>query len=374
LSREDCQSQKEMTPPVVSILTPCFNSQEFVGETLQSLLKQTYPYWESIIVDDGSSDLSKEIITEYACKDPRIRLYDRSRGPKGACTCRNEGVARSRGFYLVFLDTDDLLAPFCLAQRVAAMEAHPELDFAIFRSLLFKKVPNDLRLWWNVDKPVDELSRQFKQDAVCQTTGVIWRKEAFERIGMWSEDLHIWQDIDLFLRAFIQGYKYKKFFDLPPDLHYRVSDRSMSHGGFFAPEKTKSRAQVIRRAVDLLKAHGQSHRVREARFMAAEVISGATRSRQHGIAEDLLRWARDEGIFSTTESLRMLAAVGLYRSRAARLPLFRHLTLVLERSFSAEGTLGKLPVMEDLPLGEDFGYERLMSTNAASDWARGQGR
>ena len=69
----------------VSIITPSYNRESFVAETLDSLLNQTFENWENIVVDDGSSDKTKEIIQEYVNRDSRIKLFDRDREPKGAC-------------------------------------------------------------------------------------------------------------------------------------------------------------------------------------------------------------------------------------------------------------------------------------------------
>src|SRR3974390_1720740 len=128
-----------MTGPTVSILTPSFNREDLVAEMLDSVAAQSYPLWENIVVDDGSNDRTKEIVAAYAARDRRFKLFDRAGGLKGACTCRNEGVARSSGQYIMFLDTDDVIEPFCLEQRVGAMESRPELDFAIFPGLMFER-------------------------------------------------------------------------------------------------------------------------------------------------------------------------------------------------------------------------------------------
>lgn len=334
-----------VSAPRVAILTPAFNREDLVAETLDSILAQTYPNWENIVVDDGSTDRTKEIVAGYAARDPRFRPYDRSREPKGACTCRNEGVEKSRADYVMFLDTDDLIEPFGLEQRVAALEANPELDFGIFPSLMFEKTPNDLGLWWNIDKPgEDELSRQFKQDAICQGTGVLWRRDSFVKIGMWDEKLLLWQDIDLFLRAYIQDYRYAKFFDLPPDLHNRVNYSSLSRGNFHNPGKTRSRAEVVRNAVALLKAHGKSDRTREARYMAMEVISGAARSGMSDLASELRDWALAEGVFSRSEANAASLATFLYRTRLSRLPVLSGWVRSIEERFTPQGvTLGTLP-------------------------------
>jgi hypothetical protein len=327
----------------VSIVMPSFNRADLIAYSLESVVKQARTDWELVVIDDGSTDLTKSIISEYGSQDPRIRLADRVGLPKGACTCRNEGVGLSSGKYVMFLDTDDILEPFCLDQRVTAMERDPTLDFAIFPSLMFEDVPYDLGLWWNIDKPEDELGRQFKQDAICQGTGVLWRKDSFQRIGMWDEDLAIWQDIDLFFRAFIQGYRYAKFFDLPPDLHNRVTRTSLSRSDFHTPAKTASRAKVVRRAVELLKARGMGDRVREARPMVAEIVSGAARSGQFETAQELLRWAAAADVLSQRECRRLAATVLARRTRLTKLPTVAKWVAGVEATFCAASTLGRLP-------------------------------
>jgi len=328
---------------MVSIITPSFNRERYVAETLDSILAQTYKNWENIIVDDGSTDSTKDIIREYAAKDSRIKLYERERDPKGACTCRNQGVDICSGKYLIFLDTDDLLEPFCLEQRVRAIESVPELDFAIFPSLMFRHKPNDLGLWWNIDKDEDELTRQFHQDAICQGTGVIWKKSSFNKLGQWDVDLKLWQDIDLFFRAYIQGCKYRKFFDLPPDLHNRRLESSLSRSDFFSRKKTLSRIDVVKRAVRLLKENNKTSYLTEAKYMVAEIASGLVRSGESELASNLNKWAGEQDVLSDKEYNRLRWMILLYRTRLARLPMMKNLVTRLESSFYIESTLGILP-------------------------------
>lgn len=329
--------------PRVSIITPSFNRAHVFSQTLDSVLAQTHEAWELVIVDDGSTDDTEALVATYAARDPRIRFHRRSREPKGACTCRNEGVGFARGEYLLFLDTDDLLEPFCLEQRVRAMDAQPALDFAIFPSLMFENEPHDLRTWWNVDKPQTELVRQFRQDAIAQGTGVMWRKDAFERIGMWDAELRIWQDIDLFFRAYISGSRYAKFFDLPPDLHNRTNHASLSRANFFEPAKLASRVAVIRRAVDLLKEHGRLDQLPEARFMVAETVIGAARAGEAGLAMGFWRWATVCGVLNLADGARLLASCLLHVLRAHRFNAVAQLIEILESPMRCTSTLGKVP-------------------------------
>src|SRR5438874_4990605 len=146
-----------MATTVVTICTPSFNRADLIRETLDSLIAQTLPEWEMIVVDDGSTDNSSDIVREYSARDPRIRLLSRDREPKGACTCRNIAVENALGRYVLFLDTDDLLAPFCLAQRVAVLESQRDLDFAVFSMLLFSGSPASADRFWNIDSADDDL-------------------------------------------------------------------------------------------------------------------------------------------------------------------------------------------------------------------------
>ena len=98
----------------VSIITPSFNRAYILHETAESIFRQTNPNWEWVIVDDGSTDDSWEVINKYAAEDSRVKVFKRDREPKGACTCRNIAVSKATGEFLIFLDTDDLLASFCI--------------------------------------------------------------------------------------------------------------------------------------------------------------------------------------------------------------------------------------------------------------------
>src|ERR1039458_7930312 len=123
--------------PLVSIIIPTKNRCELLRETIASAVGQTYPHWEAIIVDDGSDDGTEEMVREVASTDTRVRFVRRARNPRGASTCRNIGVSAASGEYVVFLDSDDLLAPRCLERRVEVMQQHPQVDFAVFLTQLF---------------------------------------------------------------------------------------------------------------------------------------------------------------------------------------------------------------------------------------------
>ncbi len=91
-----------------SIITPVFNAEKYIGKCIESVLSQTLPYFELLLVDDGSPDNSGKICEEYAIKDKRIKVIHKENG--GVSSARNHGLANATGNYVIFLDADDLLS------------------------------------------------------------------------------------------------------------------------------------------------------------------------------------------------------------------------------------------------------------------------
>ena len=108
-----------MTDGRVSIITPCYNGGRYVAETIESVKKQTYPNWEMIIIDDGSTDDSARIIAGYAQDEPRIQMI--SQRNAGTATARNAGMRRAEGRYIALLDADDLWEPEFLQRQLEFM-------------------------------------------------------------------------------------------------------------------------------------------------------------------------------------------------------------------------------------------------------------
>ncbi len=208
--------------PLVSILVPLFNRESVFSDTIASLQAQTYPHWEVVVVDDGSTDGSYEAVQLLAKEDSRIKLLRRDRLPKGAPTCRNIALENSLGKYCIFFDSDDLMDSSCLLGRVRAFERFPDFDFLVFPCELFSSVPGDLKILWNVDKETDDLERFLNLDAPWITSSPIWKKGPLDRL-VWNEGLQSWQDMDFHVQALALRLKYKKI-DIAPDTYYRQGE------------------------------------------------------------------------------------------------------------------------------------------------------
>lgn len=240
----------------VSVIIPLYNRERFILETLTSVQAQTYPHWEAVVIDDGSTDQSYSVAAELAQQDERIKLSRRDRAPKGAPTCRNIGLSLATGKYVIFLDSDDLMAPHCLAQRVVAIEQQPDLHFAAFNMLLFYQTPGDTDVVWNVDSEESDLVRFLRADGVWSSTGPIYRRQAIleafgtdEGITFWKEDLPLWQDLELHVRIICRGWQYTKHLGIPDCYNRRHGEASISQQGSGSEAKLRTKLAVYRQAV-----------------------------------------------------------------------------------------------------------------------------
>jgi len=106
---------------LVSIITPVFNSQKYISNTIESVLSQTYLQWEHILVDDCSSDNSAALIKSYVARDPRIKYHCLEKN-SGAGIARNKAIELAKGNYIAFLDSDDLWHPEKLDMQLLFMQ------------------------------------------------------------------------------------------------------------------------------------------------------------------------------------------------------------------------------------------------------------
>lgn len=194
---------------MISIIIPVYNRHILIKECLDSVISQTYSNWECIVIDDGSTDNTWEVLQEFAHKENRIRVYRRDREPKGASTCRNMGIDLSKGEYLMFLDSDDLLGEKCLEFRMKKVNEFPDLDAWIFDMAIFQKqIGDDKRMWNKLITNNDDLIRFLRQDMPWGTSGPIWMNNNLLRF---DENAMAFQDWEYHIRNLLSGIQYKKF-------------------------------------------------------------------------------------------------------------------------------------------------------------------
>ena len=210
-------------PPVVSIIIPNFNKAKFIAESIRSVLEQDFEDWEAIIVDDGSTDNSVEIINNLVSNDPRLKLFQRNRLPKGGSTCRNIRIEHARGDYLFFFDSDDLMTKDCIGERVNLMQDNTTLDFAVFPVGTFYKAIGDSTMVWRTKKG-DHLKQFLRHDLPWNIMSPIWRTPFVKnKLNGFDESFPRLQDVEFHTRALLQkGLEYKIVNNTSPKCFYRI--------------------------------------------------------------------------------------------------------------------------------------------------------
>lgn len=209
--------------PRVSVIIPHFERAALLQHAIDSVFASGERDFEIIIVDDGSSeDVWREICR---FQGPQVRVLRRKDGVKGPSRCRNLGLAEARADYIIFLDSDDAMAPWCLEQRLKAAEQFPQADFWVFPILLFREIPGDQNFLWNeMSNGTDDALRFARSDPPWQTSSPLWRKAALQKIGGFNENVFYGDDGDLHLRALVSGLVARQFPTVLPDVFIRRSE------------------------------------------------------------------------------------------------------------------------------------------------------
>ena len=139
----------------VSIITIFLDEELFLSEAIESILAQTYSYWELLLVDDGSTDSSTAIALKYAEQYPDKICYleHENHQNKGMSTSRNLGISKARGDHITFLDADDIWLPHKLEQQVAIMDSQPDAALVCGRT----------QWWYGWTGKTEDIQRDFIQ-------------------------------------------------------------------------------------------------------------------------------------------------------------------------------------------------------------------
>lgn len=177
-------------PELISIITPTYNSSRFILKTIQSVQSQTYPFWEMIIIDDGSIDGTPQILKEISANEPRIKLT-MYRKNSGITFARNTAIGMSRGRYLTFLDHDDLWSPRKLEEQIFFMR---ENNFH-FTYTAYQRITESEKYITQVKAPSVITYKQFLKNTIIGFLTVMIDRDAFPVIQFEDEissDLILW--------------------------------------------------------------------------------------------------------------------------------------------------------------------------------------
>lgn len=186
----------------VSIIIPTFNRADLIGETLDSIIAQTYHNWECLIIDDGSTDNTSNLIGDYIKKDIRFRYLRRpDHKTKGANACRNIGLENAIGNLIVFFDSDDLMTPEHIELKVKGMLDN-DVDYVIFRTKFFNSDLNYIDKYYQFDKyeitPYNYISQK-----INWLTYDICLKSALAKTIRFNENLQSGQEYNYFCKLIL---------------------------------------------------------------------------------------------------------------------------------------------------------------------------
>ncbi|WP_052503411.1 glycosyltransferase family 2 protein [Lacinutrix sp. Hel_I_90] len=214
---------------MISIIIPIYNRAHLIEETLHYISDQTYKNWECIIVDDGSDDNTVNTVKNYIRKDIRFTLYKRPKNKvKGPSSCRNYGVSLSKGEYIQFFDSDDIMHPEHLQKKREAIMNH---DFVVCQLQAFKG-HFDTHLFTTANQPEILYSSNVFEDFATGTFPMmmlapLWKAATIKKYLPIREDLHILEDHDLYARALFNTKTYAII--NKPLIFYRVGESSSTH-------------------------------------------------------------------------------------------------------------------------------------------------
>lgn len=245
-----------MRSPKLSIVMPVFNHPEETRVMVDSILAGSLADWELLAVDDGSEASTLQLLEEYAGRDSRIRLIHRDRLPKGAPTCRNIGLDRAAGEFLVFFDSDDYVTPHCLETRVKSIEARPELDFMVFPSGTYNDAgfhPEPGLYTYGYPIYADDLEHFARRLLPFVVWNNIYRTERLRRSQVrWDENLLSLQDADFNVSTILAGMRYG-YASTPPDYGYRLTTTASVSKGIKTQQHYRSNAYAVRKMYQLIR-------------------------------------------------------------------------------------------------------------------------
>jgi glycosyltransferase involved in cell wall biosynthesis len=209
--------------PLVSIVIPTYNRAQLIKETLDSVMQQTYTNWECVIVDDGSDEPSITFIQDYIKKDESFSFFSRpAKHPKGPSSCRNYGVEKSTGDYLLFLDADDWLATDCLQNRVGFAKSNDEFDLFVFKTaMVYENQYCELLLRKGASAKQDYFELFKNGSSPFYVHSCLWKRATFNSLGGFDVQLKRLEDPDLHLRFFINNGKALSSMHSNADSYYR---------------------------------------------------------------------------------------------------------------------------------------------------------
>lgn len=206
---------------IISVVIPVYNGESTITDTVQSVLRQTCLDFELIVINDGSSDSTLDILTEF--QDPRLRIFSYTNA--GLSASRNRGIDLACGEYVSFVDADDLWTPHKLEAQFHALQENPEAAVAYSWTDFIDERGNLLGYGIHHTANGYVFPNLLKFFFVGSGSNALIRKQVFDEVGQFDETLTSAEDLDMFLRI---AARYQFSAVSEAQILYRITDNSMS--------------------------------------------------------------------------------------------------------------------------------------------------
>lgn len=238
----------------VSIIIPVYNRYDLVKIMVDSIINQTYKNWELLLVDDGSNDGTDDKLEEYIKGKGNIKLLRRTHEIKGAPSCRNIGFTNAIGEYVIFFDSDDVIAPHCLEQRVQFLDNHQEFEAAIFPARhFFKDINESQGLLNGVPIFKDDLNEFLNSNLPYIVWNLIFRKSSLLEKGIrWDENLLSLQDSDFNIQCIIKGIKIGYADNAKIDYYARTENNNSISSSIYRVDRFDSHLYFVKKQFESL--------------------------------------------------------------------------------------------------------------------------
>lgn len=231
-----------MKKSFVSVIVPTYNRADLISKTIESILNQTYKNFELIIVDDGSTDNTEEVIRKF--KDSRIKYTKTDHSGGIPARPRNIGIKKAKGEYIAFLDSDDMWLPEKLEKQIKVFQASNEIAmlYTRFRTIEGEIISNRIFPENGMYKSENIFKSIYLRNLIA-CSSVMVKRNVLDQVGLFNTDPNLIaiEDADLWLRIALK-YNIKCTDDLPL-LIYRIHSQSISQG---FKERTK-RSIILRK-------------------------------------------------------------------------------------------------------------------------------
>lgn len=216
---------------LISIITPVYNVEKFLNETIQSVLSQTYSNWELLLIDDGSTDNSAMICKQHVLKDNRIKYIYKTNS--GQAAARNLGIRRAVGMYITFLDSDDLYVKDKLEQHFVDFKENPaDFYYGAGYKLFENRTENKIEAydWYYGEFSGLKFFKILYHSSAVNINSVCLKKELFEKVGYFdeskelrgTEDWDMWMRIALKIDTVFGSSKRKVYYRIHDDgIHFQ---------------------------------------------------------------------------------------------------------------------------------------------------------